>query len=60
MGARNGEHGYGWVTKTLHWSTVALVLAQFVVGPDGTVKNAIENVQAKCGPADHEQERLHG
>lgn len=32
VGARNGEHGYGWVTKTLHWLTVALVLAQFVVG----------------------------
>jgi cytochrome b561 len=32
VGARNGEHGYGWVTKTLHWSTVGLVLTQFVVG----------------------------
>ncbi len=32
MTARNGEHGYGWVTRTLHWLTVALVLAQFVVG----------------------------
>jgi cytochrome b561 len=30
--ARNGEHGYGWVSKTLHWLTVVLVLAQFVVG----------------------------
>jgi cytochrome b561 len=30
--ARNGEHGYGWVTRTLHWLTVALLLAQFVVG----------------------------
>ena len=30
--ARNGEHGYGWVTEALHWLTVALVLAQFVVG----------------------------
>ncbi|MET0838546.1 MAG: cytochrome b/b6 domain-containing protein [Marmoricola sp.] len=32
MGARNGEHGYGWVTKTLHWLTAGVVLAQFVVG----------------------------
>jgi cytochrome b561 len=32
VGARNGGHGYGWVTKSLHWLTVALVLAQFVVG----------------------------
>ena len=32
MTARNGTHGYGWVTRTLHWLTVGLVLAQFVVG----------------------------
>ncbi|HET7350775.1 MAG TPA: cytochrome b/b6 domain-containing protein [Marmoricola sp.] len=32
MGARNGEHGYGYVTIALHWFTVLLVLAQFVVG----------------------------
>lgn len=29
---RNGELGYGIVTKVLHWSTVALLLAQFAVG----------------------------
>jgi cytochrome b561 len=29
---RNGEHGYGIVTKTLHWATVALLVAQFAVG----------------------------
>lgn len=32
MTARNGEHGYGYVTIVLHWLTVALVLVQFVVG----------------------------
>ena len=32
VSARNGEHGYGWVTRTLHWLTVALLLAQFTVG----------------------------
>ena len=32
MTARNGEHGYGWVTKILHWLTFALVVAQFIVG----------------------------
>ena len=32
MTARNGEHGYGWVTKSLHWLTVAALIAQFVVG----------------------------
>jgi cytochrome b561 len=29
---RNGEHGYGLVTKTLHWLTVAAFVAQFAVG----------------------------
>ena len=32
MKARNGDHGYGFVTKWLHWLTVGLLLAQFVVG----------------------------
>jgi len=32
MRLRNGEHGYGAVTKTLHWLTVGLFAAQFVVG----------------------------
>ena len=29
---RNGEHGYGVVTKVLHWLTVGLLVAQFAVG----------------------------
>lgn len=29
---RNGGHGYGVVTKSLHWLTVLAILAQFVVG----------------------------
>ena len=29
---RNGEHGYGVVTKVLHWATVALLVTQFAVG----------------------------
>jgi cytochrome b561 len=29
---RNGDAGYGVVTVTLHWLTVALLLAQFTVG----------------------------
>lgn len=32
MRLRNGEHGYGAVTKTLHWLTVAAITGQFVVG----------------------------
>jgi cytochrome b561 len=32
MPLRNGEHGYGAVTKVLHWLTVVVVAAQLVVG----------------------------
>lgn len=32
MRLRNGQHGYGLVTKLLHWLTVAVIAAQFVVG----------------------------
>ncbi len=32
MRLRNGEHGYGGVSKTLHWLTVAAIFAQFAVG----------------------------
>jgi cytochrome b561 len=32
MPLRNGPHGYGLVTKLLHWATVAALVAQFVVG----------------------------
>jgi cytochrome b561 len=32
MPLRNGAHGYGSVTKALHWLTVGLITAQFVVG----------------------------
>ncbi len=32
MRLRNGEHGYGVLTKTLHWLTVAAIAGQFTVG----------------------------
>jgi cytochrome b561 len=32
MRLRNGDHGYGLVTKTLHWLTVAAITVQFAVG----------------------------
>jgi cytochrome b561 len=32
MPLRNGEHGYGAVTKVLHWLTFAAILGQFLVG----------------------------
>lgn len=32
MALRNGEHGYGVVTKFLHWLTVAAIAGQLLVG----------------------------
>lgn len=32
MQLRNGAHGYGVVTKLLHWLTVGVIAAQFAVG----------------------------
>ena len=32
MPLRNGDHGYGGVSKLLHWLTVGLILGQFLVG----------------------------
>ncbi len=32
MQVRNGDHGYGVVTKFLHWMTVAAIVGQFLVG----------------------------
>lgn len=32
MALRNGEHGYGVVTKLLHWLTVFAIMGQFLVG----------------------------
>ena len=32
MPLRNGDHGYGFVTKALHWGTVAVMAAQFTIG----------------------------
>ena len=32
MPLRNGEHGYGLVTKSVHWGTLLLMAVQFTVG----------------------------
>lgn len=32
MPLRNGEHGCGLVTTSLHWLTVAAITSQFAVG----------------------------
>lgn len=29
---RNGQHGYGVVTRTLHWLIVVMITSQFVIG----------------------------
>jgi cytochrome b561 len=41
MRLRNGEHGYGVVTKVLHWLTVAAVVGQFAVGLTMTADDAV-------------------
>ena len=42
---RNGEHGYGLVTKTLHWVTFAVITGQFAVGYSMDVDVEPEPVQ---------------
>lgn len=48
MHLRNGPHGYGVVTRSLHWLTVAAISGQFAVGylmdPDGGFR------EAECDP----------
>ena len=49
MHLRNGEHGYGVVTKSLHWAVVTLVAAQFALGlalDDGDADDACEVLSA--------------
>jgi cytochrome b561 len=49
--ARNGEHGYGAVTKVLHWLTVALLAAQLALGltmeADAAAERAEEAAEAR-------------
>lgn len=48
MYLRNGGHGYGVVTKSLHWLTVVVIVAQFVVGL----------TMSRDGKSDRAEERL--
>lgn len=48
MRLRNGNHGYGVVTKLLHWATVAALVAQFVVGYVMVAEGDFE--KADCDP----------
>ena len=46
----NGEHGYGVVTKLLHWLTVIAIATQFAIGysmdPDAAADRADQRVAA--------------
>ena len=50
MQLRNGGHGYGVVTKVLHWLTVLAIVGQFVIGwtmdPDAASDRADDRVRA--------------
>ena len=48
MPLRNGEHGYGAVTKLLHWATVAALAGQFAVGY--TMDADGDSVEGECDP----------
>lgn len=50
---RNGEHGYGIVTKVLHWSTVALLVGQLTVGYVMETKGDVPDVD--CDPRAEER-----
>jgi cytochrome b561 len=52
---RNGGHGYGVVTKLLHWLTVAAVVAQFAVGWSMDVDDATDAEEDRL---DAEADRL--
>jgi cytochrome b561 len=52
---RNGAHGYGGVTKALHWLTVAAIAGQFAVGWTMDVDDAPDSAQARL---DAEADRL--
>jgi len=55
MPFRNGAHGYGGVTKGLHWLTVATIAGQFAVGYAMDVDDASDGAQARL---DAEADRL--
>ena len=65
MPLRNGSHGYGLVTKLLHWGTVLALASQFLVGyfmmsVDGGFEEAdcdrgLDRLEESC---ERQQERL--
>jgi cytochrome b561 len=57
MHLRNGDHGYGVVTKLLHWLTVAAIGGQFLVGYAMDLDGAFD---AEDDRLDAEADRLEG
>lgn len=58
MRLRNGAHGYGVVTKLLHWLTVAAILAQFVVGYRMDFDVDDDRLDAEADRLEEEADRL--
>jgi len=53
---RNGAHGYGVVTKVLHWLTVALLVAQFAVGLTMETDGAADRVDDRADATEERRE----
>ena len=61
MRYRNGAHGYGLVTKALHWLTVAAILGQFLVGYSMDFGDAFDGQQdAVKAESDQREEAAEG
>ena len=61
MRFRNGDHGYGVVTKLLHWLTVAAILGQFVVGYRMDLDDAFDDADDRLdAEADRLEEEAEG
>jgi cytochrome b561 len=58
MGLRNGAHGYGLVTKALHWSTALLLTAQFGIGLTMDVDGAADAADQRLDAFAERGERL--
>jgi cytochrome b561 len=51
MSLRNGPHGYGAVTKLLHWLTVSAITGQFLVGY--SVRGQLDDHGGRAMALDH-------
>ena len=61
MRLRNGGHGYGLVTKLLHWLTVAALLGQFLIGWTMDIDEGLDSDEAALDAgADRLEEEAEG